>query len=52
MLERAPTDTFFTEPKNDLAQAFVRGELLWWKLGKDNRRTGGNMFDTQPQRQN
>jgi tungstate transport system ATP-binding protein len=38
MLERAPTTQFFTEPKNDLAQAFVRGELLWWRLGKDNRK--------------
>ena len=38
MLERAPAEQFFTEPKNDLAQAFLRGELLWWRLGKDNRR--------------
>jgi len=36
MLERAPAEKFFTEPENDLAQAFVRGELLWWRLGKDN----------------
>jgi len=36
LLERAPVDKFFTEPENDLAQAFVRGELLWWRLGKDN----------------
>ena len=52
MLERAPKDTFFTEPKNDLAQAFVKGELLWWKRGKDNLRTGGNKRDTPPQRRN
>ena len=38
MLERASTKDFFKEPKNDLAQAFVRGELLWWRLGKDNRK--------------
>jgi len=38
MLERAPVEQFFTDPKNDLAQAFLRGELLWWRLGKDNRR--------------
>ena len=38
MLERAPAEQFFSEPKNDLAQAFLRGELLWWRLGKDNRR--------------
>jgi len=37
MLERAPAEQFFSEPKNDLAQAFLRGELLWWRLGKDNR---------------
>ena len=34
LLERAPTETFFTAPQNDLAQAFVRGELLWWKRGE------------------
>jgi len=38
MLERAPVSKFFNEPENDLAQAFVRGELLWWRLGKDNKR--------------
>ena len=52
MLEHAPTETFFTEPKNDLAQAFVKGELLWWKLGKDNRRAGGYEVDKAPQRRN
>lgn len=31
MLERAPTERFFEKPENDLAQAFVKGELLWWK---------------------
>jgi len=39
LLEHAPADKFFTNPENDLAQAFVRGELLWWRRGKDNRRT-------------
>jgi len=29
--EKALADTFFAAPRNDLAQAFVRGELLWWK---------------------
>ena len=52
MLEHAPTETFFTEPKNDLAQAFVKGELLWWKLGKDNRRAGGYEVDKAPRRRN
>ena len=52
MLERAPTETFFTEPKNDLAQAFVKGELLWWKLGKDNRRTHEYKGDGLPRRRN
>lgn len=41
MLERAPAAQFFAQPENDLAQAFVKGELLWWKLGKDNRRADG-----------
>ncbi|WP_135079968.1 phosphate ABC transporter ATP-binding protein [Terasakiella sp. SH-1] len=31
LLEQASAEAFFQEPKNDLAQAFVRGELLWWK---------------------
>ena len=28
--ERAPAAEFFAAPKNDLAQAFLNGELLWW----------------------
>jgi tungstate transport system ATP-binding protein len=31
LLESAPVEKFFNEPKNDLAQAFLRGDLLWWK---------------------
>lgn len=30
LLENAPADEFFAAPKNDLAQAFLKGELLWW----------------------
>jgi len=41
LLERAPAKQFFDEPANDLARAFVRGELLWWTLGKDNKRNQG-----------
>ena len=29
--EQAPAVQFFAGPKNDLAQAFLRGELLWWR---------------------
>jgi tungstate transport system ATP-binding protein len=29
--ERAPVDQFFSRPENDLAQAFINGELLWWR---------------------
>jgi len=29
--EKAAAETFFAGPKNDLAQGFLRGELLWWK---------------------
>ncbi len=29
--ERANADRFFASPQNDLAQAFIRGELLWWR---------------------
>jgi tungstate transport system ATP-binding protein len=31
LLEQAPAAQFFETPTNDLAQAFVRGELLWWR---------------------
>ena len=41
ILETAPTERFFEAPENDLAQAFVRGELLWWHKGKDNRKQQG-----------
>ena len=37
LLEKAPAEQFFNGPENDLAQAFVRGELLWWHRGKDRR---------------
>lgn len=30
ILEDAPAERFFAEPKNDLAKAFLKGELLWW----------------------
>ena len=29
--ERAPAKRFFERPENDLARAFLRGELLWWR---------------------
>ncbi|NQV98092.1 MAG: hypothetical protein HQ483_00195 [Rhodospirillales bacterium] len=38
LLERAPAKRFFEQPQHDLAQAFVKSELLWWKLGKANRK--------------
>ena len=30
LLERANANQFFDQPENDLAQSFMRGELLWW----------------------
>lgn len=30
MLEQAPAERFFEHPENDLAEAFLNGELLWW----------------------
>lgn len=30
LLERSNANTFFEKPENDLAQSFLRGELLWW----------------------
>ncbi|MBL4615524.1 MAG: ATP-binding cassette domain-containing protein, partial [Magnetovibrio sp.] len=37
LLEQAPAEAFFERPQNDLAQAFVKGELLWWKRGEGPR---------------
>ena len=30
LLENAKAEQFFEKPENDLAQAFLKGELLWW----------------------
>lgn len=30
LLESGPAASFFTSPTTELAQAFLRGELLWW----------------------
>lgn len=30
LLEKAPAAQFFENPANELARAFMRGELLWW----------------------
>jgi len=37
LLEKSLAKPFFEQPKNDLAEAFVNGDLLWWRLGKDNQ---------------
>lgn len=34
IFEHRPVEDFFAGPENDLAQAFVRGDLLWWKRGE------------------
>ena len=34
ILENSSVENFFTAPKNDLAQAFIKGELLWWHRKK------------------
>lgn len=36
LLEKTPAERFFSEPENDLAQAFLKGELLWWQRGRGN----------------
>jgi len=41
--EQAAAADFFAGPRNDLAQAFLRGELLWWRrrsiyIPDDNRK--------------
>ena len=35
LLEMAPADRFFKKPENDLAQAFLKGDLLWWQRDRD-----------------
>ncbi len=37
LLEAASAETFFTKPQNDLAEAFIAGDLLWWDRGKDRQ---------------
>ena len=34
VLENSSVEKFFSGPKNDLAQSFLRGELLWWHRQK------------------
>ncbi|MEE2999543.1 MAG: phosphate ABC transporter ATP-binding protein [Pseudomonadota bacterium] len=34
ILENSPAAQFLDKPKNDLAQSFLRGELLWWHRKK------------------
>lgn len=36
ILETGTTNSFLKNPKNDLASAFIRGELLWWNKETDN----------------
>ncbi|MBT7667722.1 MAG: AAA family ATPase, partial [Rhodospirillaceae bacterium] len=43
--EMTSADKFFAGPENDLAQAFLRGELLWWRRRSiydpdDNKKEG------------
>jgi tungstate transport system ATP-binding protein len=34
LVENSPAEQFFDQPENDLAQAFLKGELLWWHRKK------------------
>ena len=31
LLEKSPAGRFFSGPANEMAQAFIDGELLWWE---------------------
>jgi tungstate transport system ATP-binding protein len=35
LLEKSPAEAFFAKPAHELAQAFLRGELLWWDMGRE-----------------
>ncbi|MEK7244765.1 MAG: phosphate ABC transporter ATP-binding protein [Pseudomonadota bacterium] len=37
VLEKSPAAVFFAKPENEFAQAFLRGELLWWQSGREPR---------------
>ena len=37
VLEKSPAAAFFAKPENESAQAFLRGELLWWPSGREPR---------------
>ena len=43
--ERGPAAEFFSGPKNDLAQAFLKGELLWWRRRSVYDGVGGKSAD-------
>jgi len=38
LLEQSVATDFFKQPQNDLAQAFIKGELLWWNRGEGARK--------------
>lgn len=46
LLEKSPADAFFAKPENELAGAFLRGELLWWDMGRE--RSEGARGDGAP----
>jgi tungstate transport system ATP-binding protein len=31
LLDKSPAGCFFSGPANEMAQAFIDGELLWWE---------------------
>ncbi len=43
--ERAPAEDFFKGPENDLARAFLNGELLWWRRRSVYDGLGGRTAD-------
>lgn len=43
--ERAPAERFFAGPQNDLARAFLNGELLWWRRRSVYDGIGGKTAD-------
>jgi tungstate transport system ATP-binding protein len=45
LLEKAVAADFFAAPANDLAQAFIRGDLLWWRRGEKSQKGEPNPLD-------
>jgi len=40
LVEQASADKFFDNPDNDIAKEFIKGDLMWWRHGRNVRAPG------------